>query len=138
MPTSAKAIYFNLPVKDPVAVRNFWTRLGFEFFEPFSDQNTLCMVLEKDRMYAMFVSPDFLADYLGRPVPEPHCSFSTIAVAVESRAKVDEIVALALENGATRFQKAVDNDWMYYDSFLDPEGQHWEFMFSDPSKIPST
>jgi uncharacterized protein len=53
---------------------------------------------------------------------------------VGSRAEVDQIVRLAIENGASRYRESADHAWMYYDSFADLDGHQWEVMFVDSSE----
>ena len=59
-----------------------------------------------------------------------------LAIEVDSRLKVDEIVQAAMANGANRYRDAADHGWMYYDSFADPDGHQWEIMFSDFDQMP--
>ena len=59
-----------------------------------------------------------------------------IAIEVDSKKEVDEIVKLALESGGTRYRDSEDHGWMYYDSFADLDGHQWEVLYSDPSQIP--
>jgi uncharacterized protein len=42
-----------------------------------------------------------------------------IAIDVDSRVKVDEMVRKAIEAGGTRYSEPQDHDWMYYDCFAD-------------------
>ncbi len=59
-----------------------------------------------------------------------------IAIEVESKEKVLEIMRIALESGGTRYRESTDHGWMYYDSFSDPDGHQWEVMFTDKTKMP--
>jgi predicted lactoylglutathione lyase len=57
-----------------------------------------------------------------------------IAIEVETKEKVDKLVSLAFENGATRYREPADHGWMYYESFADLDGHQWEVLFSDISQ----
>jgi predicted lactoylglutathione lyase len=59
-----------------------------------------------------------------------------VAIEVDSRELVDQIVKNALENGASRYKESADHGWMYYDSFADLDGHQWEIMYTDPSQLP--
>jgi uncharacterized protein len=59
-----------------------------------------------------------------------------IAIDVDSREKVDEMVRKAVEAGGTKYSEPQDHGWMYYDCFADPDGHQWEIMYGDKSKIP--
>ena len=132
-----KSIYINLPVNNLVQSRAFWTKLGFSFEEKFSDDKALCMILNDGTMYSMLLVKDYYQTFTDRPIVNGSTTQVLIAVEVESREKVDEIVKLALENGGSRYKESADHGWMYYDSFADIDGHQWEVMFTDSSKIPA-
>lgn len=132
-----KSIYINLPVKELQTTRTFWTKLGFTFNEQFSDQNAICLVLNDETIYAMLLTRPFFQTFTNRPVADGANTQVLIAIEVDSREKVDEIIRLALENGGSRYKESTDMDWMYYDSFADPDGHQWEVMYTDPTKIPN-
>lgn len=126
-----KAIYVNLPVKDLAKTRAFWTALGFSFNEQFSDDKALCLVLNEGSIYSMFITEEFFTTFTGRPLTGGKSTQVLMAIEVESRNRVDEIVRAALLNGAVRYRESTDHGWMYYDSFADPDGHQWEILFSD-------
>ncbi len=136
MSTKANSIYINLPVKDLNKTREFWTALGFSFNEKFSDSNAICLILNEGIMYAMLLKHEFFQTFTDRTVSDRSTTQVIIAIAVESRDLVNEIVKLAMENGARRFKEPADHGWVYYDSFADPDGHQWEVMFADESQIP--
>ncbi len=131
-----KSIFVNLPVKDLQKTRTFWTKLGFAFNEQFSDDKALCLVLNDGNIYSMLITHELFSTFTNRPIADNSSTQVLIAIEVESREKVDEIVTLALENGANRYRESEDHGWMYYDSFADLDGHQWEVMFSDPNQIP--
>lgn len=80
----------------------------------------------------MLMLPEVYKNHTNRPLADGSTTQVLLAIQVESKKKVDELVKLALENGASRFKEPVDYGWMYYDSFSDPDGHQWEVMYSDP------
>ncbi|HEY8404720.1 MAG TPA: VOC family protein [Flavobacteriales bacterium] len=134
--SQVKAIYVNLPISDINRTRAFWTKLGFSFNEQFSDERALCLVLREDVMYSMLITHPVFESFSKRPVATSATTQVLLCIEVESKERVDEIVRLALENGATRYREAEDHGWMYYDTFADPDGHQWEIMFSDPTLLP--
>jgi uncharacterized protein len=132
-----KAVYINLPVEDLERSRSFWTKLGFSFNENFSDDKALCLMLNEGSIYAMLLKKEFFSTFTNRSVADHSTTQVLLAIEVESRKKVDEMVKIALENGATRYREAADHGWMYYDCIADPDGHQWEIMFSDPDQIPN-
>ncbi|MBI1191563.1 MAG: glyoxalase/bleomycin resistance/extradiol dioxygenase family protein [Bacteroidetes bacterium] len=135
--TSIKSIFVNLPVNDLERSRSFWSNLGFGFNKQFSDEKALCLVLSEDRIYAMLITHPFFKTFTNRPIADGTSTQVLLAIEVESKDRVDEIVQLALENGGTRYREGEDHGWMYYDSFADPDGHQWEIMWSDMSQLPT-
>ena len=132
---TAKAIYVNLPARDLDKTRIFWTNLGFSFNEPFSNDQALCLEMKKDTIYAMFIAHELFKTFTHKPISDNTTTQVLIAIEVETKEKVDQLVSLAFENGATRYRDSADHGWMYYDSFADPDGHQWEVLFSDTTLI---
>jgi predicted lactoylglutathione lyase len=130
-----KSIFVNLPIKDLNKTKAFWTTLGFSFNEQFSDDKALCLVLQDGLIYSMLITEEMFGTFTNRPISDRSSTQVLTAIEVESRAKVDEIVYLALVNGATRYREAADHGWMYYDSFADIDGHQWEIMYTEATDI---
>lgn len=133
---SVKALFVNLPVHDLARTRAFWTALGFSIHEMFSDENALCVVLREELLYVMCIVPAFYATFTPRPLADGTTTQVLLALQVDSREQVDELVGKALAHGGSRYKEPADHGWMYYDTFADPDGHQWEVLFSDPSAIP--
>jgi predicted lactoylglutathione lyase len=132
----AKTIYVNLPIKDLSKTRDFWTKLGFKFNEQFSDDRALCLVLNEGLIYSMLITREMFSTFTNRAIADGSTTQVLTAIEVESREQVDQIVHLALANGAKRYRESTDHGWMYYDSFADPDGHQWEVMYTNPDQIP--
>jgi len=132
---TAKAIYVNLPATDLNKTRIFWTNLGFSFNEQFSNEQALCLEMKKDTIYAMFIAHELFSTFTQKPICDNTTTQVLIAIEVETKEKVDQLVSLAFENGATRYRDSADHGWMYYDSFADLDGHQWEVLFSDMTLI---
>lgn len=129
-----KSIYINLPVKDIQKTREFWTNLGFTFNDKYSNNEALCLELNERTINAMLITREYFETFTNRPVADGTTTQVLIAIEVESREKVDELLKAAVENGGSKYREATDLGWMYYESFADPDGHQWEVMFSDPSQ----
>lgn len=134
---SVSAIYVNLPVRDLQQTQDFWSALGFSFNPQYSDDKAVCLVLQEGTMYAMLITHPMFATFTDRPIADGATTQVLVALQVDSREKVDEIVQAALANGATRYRDNADHGWMYYDSFADPDGHQWEIMFVDTTQMPA-
>ena len=135
--TNVRSLFVNLPIRDVARTRAFWTKLGFQFNEQFSDDKGLCLILKEGLAYAMLIRRDSFETFTNRPAADGQTSQVLVCIDVGSREKVDEVVKTALENGATRYMDAMDHGWMYYDRFADPDGHQWEIAFIDESKVPT-
>ncbi|MEO8532216.1 MAG: glyoxalase/bleomycin resistance/extradiol dioxygenase family protein, partial [Flavobacterium sp.] len=60
-----------------------------------------------------------------------------MALSVESREKVEEMIASVERAGGKEYMEAREYGWMYQKAFLDLDGHHWEIFFMDESQVPS-
>ncbi|MEJ5106758.1 VOC family protein [Chryseobacterium sp. MYb328] len=130
-------IYVNLPVKDVQKTRAFWTTLGFSINEQFSDDKAVCVVMKEDHIYTMFLKEEFFQTFTNRPFAKGDTTQVLLAIGVESREEVDQMVKSALENGGSKYSEPMDHGWMYQNAFADLNGHQWEVMYADASQIPS-
>ncbi len=130
-----KSIYLNLATKDLDKTRNFWSKLGFSFNENLSSDKALCLILNDGAMYSMFIRQDYFNAFTNRHIADDYSSQMLIAIEVDSRERLDQIINLAIKNGGSRYKESKDYEWMYYDSFADPDGHKWELMFTDDTKL---
>jgi len=131
-----KVIFINLPIKEIARTREFWTKLGFAFNEDFSDDKALCLVLKQDSIYAMLITHEYFQTFTNRPIADRSTTQVLLAVDVGSRERVDEIMRIAVENGATRYLQPENYGWMYYDRFADLDGHQWEISYMDATLLP--
>jgi predicted lactoylglutathione lyase len=130
-------IFVNLPVKDLNKTKEFFSHLGFSFNEQFTNEAAACMILGEN-IYAMLLVEPFFQSFLNKEVGDPTKSAQGIyALAVGSRAEVDQLVDKALEAGGTFTKEPQDHGWMYGRSFADINGHQWEVLYMDESVIPA-
>ncbi|WP_336730898.1 VOC family protein [Chryseobacterium sp. VD8] len=128
-------IYVNLPVKDVQKTREFWTKLGFPTNDEMSNDQSVCIVMN-DNTYVMFLTEEFFQTFSERPVPEGDTTQVLVAISLDTREQVDQMVNTAVANGATQHEEPQDYGWMYHNSFWDINGHGWNVMFADPSQMP--
>lgn len=128
-------IYVNLPVKDVQKTRKFWTQLGFSINEQFSDEKAICVIMKEDHIYAMFLKEEFFQTFTDRPIAKGDTTQTLLAIGVNSREEVDNMVKTAIENGGSKYSEPQDHGWMYQNAFSDLNGHQWEVMFADMSKL---
>ena len=128
-------IFVNLPVKDLDRTKEFFGKLGFTFNAQFTNGEAACMVISED-IYAMLVTRERFKDFTNKEIADATRTTEVLTtLALESRAKVDEMLNAALEAGGTEARPAEDHCFMYGRSFNDPDGHIWEVFHMDPSAI---
>lgn len=130
-------IYVNLPVQDVQKTREFWTKLGFSINEQFSDEKAICVIMKEDHIYTMFLKEEFFQTFTDRPIAKGDTTQTLLAIGVNSREEVDNMVKTAIENGGSKYSESQDHGWMYQNAFSDLNGHQWEVMFADISKLPT-
>lgn len=126
-------IFVNLPVKDLDRSKAFFTALGYRFDENFTDENATCLVIT-DEIYAMLLTEPFFKGFTKNEIADTATATEAIlALSVDDRAAVDQIVDKALAAGGTVANEPNDQGFMYGRSFLDPDGHQWEIFWMDPA-----
>jgi len=133
--TEVKSIFINLPIKNIEKTREFWTKLGFSFNENFSNEQSLCLVLNEGTIYSMLITHDLFSTFTNRPISDGLTTQVLTSIQLDSKEEVDKTVKIALENGGKRYRESADHGWMYYDSFEDIDGHQWEIVFIDKNKM---
>lgn len=132
----ANQIFVNLPVKNIEKTKEFWSKLGFSFNDQISDENALCVVLNETSS-VMFLTEKYFETFTNRPVPKGDTTQAIVAIGLDSREEVDQVVNTALANGATQHEEPEDHGWMYQNSFWDINGLAWNVIFADISQFPT-
>lgn len=132
----ATKIFVNLPIKDLEKSKAFFQKLGFGFNPQFSDEKAACLVLG-DNIFAMLITEPMFATFTKKPISDAKKQTEVLlAIDVDAKNKVDEMVKLAVEAGGKIYSEPIDHGWMYYHSFEDLDGHQWEVMFADESALP--
>jgi len=128
-------IFVNLPVSDIQKTRTFWTKLGFVINEQFSDDNAICVILNEGSIYAMFLQEEYFKTFTNRPIAKGDTTQVLLAIGVNARQEVENMVSTAIANGGARYSEPQDHGWMYQSSFADLNGHQWEVMYADMSQM---
>ena len=132
----ASKIFVNLPVSDLQKTIAFFTRLGFTFNPNFTDDKATCMIISEEA-FAMLLVRDYFQTFIDKPITDAHKSTEVlIALSLESRAQVDEMVEAAVAAGGTVTREAQDHGFMYQRSFNDLDGHIWEVFWMDENAVP--
>jgi predicted lactoylglutathione lyase len=125
----------NLPIKDLNKSVAFFTKLGFSFNPQFTDENATCMIIGED-IFIMLLVEKFFKSFTKKDVCDTSKNTEAIvALYVESREKVDQMIEKAKEAGGSDPREKQDHGWMYGRSFEDIDGHLWEVFFMEESAI---
>ena len=128
-------IFVNLPAKDLNKTIEFFTKLGFKFNPQFTDENASFMIVGED-IFVMLLVEKFFKTFTKKEICYTSKNTEAIvALAVESREKLDLIVNKAMEYGGRESKKPQDHRRIYRRSFEDINGHIWEIIYMDKSAL---
>jgi predicted lactoylglutathione lyase len=128
-------IFLNLPAKDLNKTIEFFTKLGFKFNPQFTDENATCMIVGED-IFVMLLVEKFFKTFTKKEICDTSKNTEVIvALSVEGREKVDQMINRAIEAGGRESREPQDHGWMYGRSFEDINGHIWEIIYMDESAL---
>jgi uncharacterized protein len=131
-------VFVNLPVKDLKKSMAFFQTLGFTFNPQFTNDDAACMVISEHN-YAMLLRREYFKTFATKPIADAHESTEVlIALGLDSKAAVDDIVAKAVNAGGKEPRPRQDHGFMVQRSFEDLDGHVWETVWMDPAQIPQS
>lgn len=132
-----KQIFVNLPVKDLKKSMQFFKALGFSFNPAFTDEKAACLIINEGSIYAMLLTEPMFKTFTKKEIADATKTTEVlIAIDVETKKEVDELVKKAGDAGGTIYAAPQDHGWMYQHSFADLDGHQWEILYMDESMIP--
>ena len=118
-------LYVTLPVKDVERSVDFFAALGFAFDPRFSSENGAALVVN-DNTRVMLASEALFSMLTPVPIADARkATEALLALALDSRAEVDELVRKAIAAGATEGHDPEDLGFMYSWGFVDLDGHQW-------------
>jgi predicted lactoylglutathione lyase len=130
-----RMIFVNLPVTDLSASRAFYTALGFEINEMFSDDTAVSVVVS-DTIVLMLLTRDRFGDFVTGPVGDPRAATTSIlCLSAASPDEVDDLVGRALASGGGEWLPRLTEGPMYGHSFTDPDGHVFEVLHMDLAAV---
>jgi predicted lactoylglutathione lyase len=128
-------IFVNLPAKNLNKTIEFFTKLGFKFNPQFTDENATCMIVGED-IFVMLLVEKFFKTFTKKEICDTSKNTEVIvALSVEGREKVDQMINKAIEAGGTESREPQDHGWMYGRSFEDINGHIWEIIYMDENAL---
>jgi predicted lactoylglutathione lyase len=131
-----RQIFVNLPVKDMARSQAFFKALGLSFNPRFTNEQGACLEIGEN-FYAMLLVEPFFQGFTKKPIGDAHKTTEVIlALSVDSRAAVEEVMRKAVAAGATRPNEPKDHGFMFQDGFADLDGHQWEVFWMDEAAAP--
>ena len=124
-----KQIYPNLSVKNLPQSMDFFRKLGFSFNPHFTNDDAAGMVIGEN-VVVMLLTESFFSGFTSKQICDTSKSTEVLlALEMESRDEVDEILTKALQAGAHEHRPAQNESFMYSRSFEDIDGHTWEIFY---------
>jgi hypothetical protein len=128
-------IFVNLPVKNLNSSVEFFTGLGFSFDKQYTDETATCMVVNED-IFVILLTEEKFQTFTPKPICDARKYTEVlVCLSLESRAKVDEMVAQAVAGGGSTYNEPQDHGFMYAHGFQDLDGHIWELIYMEPSEL---
>lgn len=128
-------LFVNLPVKDLKRSMDFFGQLGFSFNQQFTNEKGACLVISTT-VNVMLLTEPFFRGISKKEIPNTSSGSQVIlAISLESKSAVDEMMSRALAAGATTPMDDNDHGFMYQRGFADLDGHLWEVFWMDPATI---
>jgi predicted lactoylglutathione lyase len=128
-------IFVNLPVKNLKAAIDFFGKLGFKFNPQFTDDTATCMIVSDD-IFVMLLTEEKFKTFTPKKICDATKSTEVLlALSVEDRANVDELLRKAVAAGGSTYNNPQDHGFMYQHGFQDLDGHIWEIFYMDPTAI---
>ena len=135
--TRTQGLFINLPITDVERTRAFYTALGFEINENFSNENAIAVILG-DKQFAMLLKREFFQTFTELELAEPAKYVQCLlAIQFDDRKDVDTIVETAVVHGGGEPHPPEDMGFMYQRAFSDPDGHGWGPFWMNPAGIPA-
>ncbi|MFD2332615.1 VOC family protein [Cohnella sp. GCM10020058] len=121
---------FNLPVKNVAQSKAFFTGLGFALNPQFPDSENSVAIIIGENLQVMLIDQAFFTTLTEREIVDTSkYAQMTIALAFESREKVNEIVNTAVSLGGKLHAEPEDHGFMYHWGFVDLDGHLWAINY---------
>lgn len=132
-----RQIYVNLPIKDVAKTRAFFSALGFQFDQKFSNDDALCMIVADD-IYVMLLVEPFFKTFISKAICDAKTSTEVlVCLSCASRAELDEQIEKAVAAGGRILREPQDYGFMYSRCFEDLDGHIWELVYMNPDAAVS-
>jgi uncharacterized protein len=131
-----KMVFVNLPVGDLAASTRFYSAIGCEKNEQFSDEKASSMIWS-DAITFQLLTRDYFSTFTSKAIPDAHQTCQMLlALSCDSRDDVDAMSAAAASaGGKADIRETMDLGWLYNRAFADPDGHVFEAVWMDAKAL---
>ena len=132
-----RSLYVTLPIKNVERSVDFFEALGCSFDPRFTSENGDGVVVN-DNTRVMLATEPFFSTLTRVPITDPRkATEALLALSLDSRGEVDELVQKAVAAGAAEGHEPEDLGFMYSRAFVDLDGHQWGVLHMDMAQLPT-
>ncbi len=134
-----KSIWINLPVKNVNKSKEFFVHLGFKLNLQYgSREDSACIMVGDSDFVIMLFEESLYEGFVDVKVSDHKFGAEVLfSFDAESVTEVNEMAAKVLAAGGTLYSDPSFKDgWMYGFGFVDLDGQRWNILYMDITKMP--
>jgi predicted lactoylglutathione lyase len=136
--TLVKQFWINLPVKDLIKSKEFFTKLGFSVKMQHGNSDQVQLVIGDNHVTVMLFPDSTFKNFTNHDIVNTKQATEVLlSIDAESREEVDEMAKKAVKAGGTIFGEPAEHQgWMYGCGFADLDGHRWNMLYMDRDKMP--
>lgn len=131
-----KQIIINLPVKNLEKSKDFFSKMKFDIYPQFTDENATCYVIDNNTFIALLKEPHFKDITKKEMVDGTKATEVLVAIGMENKEEVDSLVNNAIAAGGLELHEPQDHGWIYGRSFADLDHHQWNVFYMDMNNMP--
>lgn len=134
-----KSLWINLPVNDVQKSKDFFTQIGFSLNTQFGVRDdAVSFIIGESGITLMLFEKSLYEIFAGTKLANnPNSGEVLFSFDAESVEEVDEMAKKVVDAGGTLYgEPAYKDKWMYGCGFIDTDGQRWNVLYMDFSKMP--
>ncbi|WP_293788003.1 VOC family protein [uncultured Pedobacter sp.] len=134
-----KSLWINLPVKDINKSKAFFTQLGFTLNLQYgSREDSACFLIGESNLVIMLFEENLYEGFVGTSISDKRNGSEVLfSFDAESPEEVDNLAQKVVAAGGTLYgEPGYKDGWMYGCGFMDLDGQRWNILYMDMSKMP--